>query len=147
MIPEAHNEILEVRLDEQVEPAQQNEPVATEAMDVPSNPHNTGGDLDPPSPAPASSPAKMTEDIPSQKNDDVLINGEAHKIPEASNVLAKLVTKDEAHLSEKGQSKLELPNFDDFSTDELHVGYLSRLSTSWDMEASMVNMMKRKYEV
>ena len=41
------------------------------------------------------------------------------------------------------KSKLKLPNFDDFSADELHTDYLSLLSTSQDMEASMVNMMKR----
>ena len=50
-------------------------------------------------------------------------------------------------MSEKGKTKLELPNYEEFSIEELHAGYLARLSTSRDMEADKVNMMKRKYDV
>ena len=70
-----------------------------------------------------------------------------YKTQETSNVLTKLIVKDETPLFEKGKSKLELPNYEDFSMDELHASYLSRLPTRRDMEASLVSLMKKKYEV
>ena len=63
------------------------------------------------------------------------------------NVLIKFTSKDEPPVSRKGKARLELPNFEDLSLDELHEGYLTRLSTSHNMEAGMVRMMKKKFEV
>ena len=59
-------------------------------------------------------------------------------------MLTKTTTKVEKPLSEKGKAKLELPSYEEFSTKEFHAGYLSRLSTSRDLEVGLVNMMKRK---
>ena len=106
--------------------------------------------VDPPSPVHASSPIKAAEDIvPSSTvvNDEINIIGEVFTGPEPSNVLAKVTTKDESAMPEKGKAKLELPNFEDIRADELHQGYFTQLSSSRDMEASLLNMLKRKYEV
>jgi hypothetical protein len=50
-------------------------------------------------------------------------------------------------LLERGNTKLDLPNCEALSTEEVYVGHLSRLNTSRDMEASLVQIMKEKYEV
>lgn len=56
-------------------------------------------------------------------------------------------SKGESQTSDKGKDKLELPNLEELSAADLHEAYLTRLSASRDMEAGMVNMLKRKYEV
>ena len=101
------------------------------------------------SPILASSPIKATEATPPhEKNDeDIAIIGASDKTPELYNILTKHTPKDETPLLEKGKAKLELPNYEEFSTEELHVGYLSHLSTSREMEADLVSMIKRKYKV
>ena len=107
-------------------------------------------DLNPPSPIRPSSPMKATEDMvlsSPQADDDVGITGVSFKTPETLGVLTKLVSKDEPVASEKGKEKLELPNFEDLSTADLHEAYLTRLSVSREMEVSLVNMLKKKYEV
>ena len=141
--------------DQRVELPQQNEPTGAEAT-METNQMNSqvgmgdaADNVDPPSLPRASSPIKVTQDVPSHSmtNDEVTITGEARKAPEALNVLAKFMTKDEPIMSEKGKAKLEISNFEDLNANELHQIYLTRLSTSRDMEVSMVNMQKRKYEV
>jgi hypothetical protein len=105
---------------------------------------------DPPSLARTANPVKETENVvPSSQvaDDEVNITRENNKAPEASIVLAKITTKGDPAASEKWKVKLELSNIQDLSADGLRQGYLSRLSTSRDMEASMVNMVKRKYVV
>ena len=47
----------------------------------------------------------------------------------------------------KGKGKMDLSNFINLSTEELHSGYLNRLYTSRDLEAGLVNLMKERYEV
>lgn len=42
---------------------------------------------------------------------------------------------------------MDLSNFINLSTEELHSGYLNRLYTSRDLEAGLVNLMKERYEV
>lgn len=79
-------------------------------------------------------------------NDEVTITGVAQSSGDIECV-GQVHDQDEWVTSEKGKTKLDLPNLEDLSADELHQGYLTRLSTSRDMEASMVNMLKRKYEV
>jgi hypothetical protein len=61
--------------------------------------------------------------------------------------LTKLAAKDDLVAAEKGKAKLELPMLEELSTVDIHELYLTRLSTSREMEANMVNMLKRKYEV
>jgi hypothetical protein len=114
-------------------------------MDAEANPADN---LNPSSPIPASSPAKATEEIPPEKdNDEIAIIGAGYKAPETSNMLTKHATKEETPLLEKGKTKLELPNYEELSAEELHASYLSRLATSRDMEAGLLNIMKKKYEV
>jgi hypothetical protein len=101
------------------------------------------------SPSPRSStPPKLAEEIPLEKDsDDVTITGTAHTAPGASTVLAKHNTKEESPSSEKGKAKLDLESYAVFSASEIHAGYLNRLHTSRDLEASLVNLMKERYEV
>ena len=108
------------------------------------------GDINPPSPARASSPTPAAEGMvlsSPQATEEVIITGASLKTLESSTTLAKLATKDEPVASEKGKAKLELPNLEELSTSDLHEAYLTRLSTSRELEASMVNALKRKYEV
>ncbi|KAE8786375.1 hypothetical protein D1007_39825 [Hordeum vulgare] len=109
-------------------------------MDVEANPTDKLNPL---------SPHTATEDVPSpgRNEDDITIIEAAYTAPKHSIVLTKLAAKNETSMLDKGKGKLELPGYVDFSAEELHAGFLSRLSTSWDMEAILVNMMKRKYEV
>ena len=62
-------------------------------------------------------------------------------------MLTKVIAKDEAVLQEKGKTKLELPNYESFSVEDLHAACLDRLATSREMEIGLVSMMKNKYEV
>lgn len=133
--------------DHQVEPPQLNDLSGTEGMDTEANPVDN---LNPPSSAPTPSPTKAAQDVLLEKNnDEVTITGGAYQPPEVSNVLTKTKAKAKAEtpLFEKGKDKLELPSYEEFSAEELHAGYLSCLSTSRDLEASLVNTLKRKYEV
>jgi hypothetical protein len=129
----------------------QNEPpphadvTASEAMDIEAN---LADNRDPPSPIPSSTPVKPIEEIPSEKNnDDISIIGVGHSTPEISTMLAKHSAKEEPPLLEKGNIKLDLPNCEALSAKEVYAGYLSRLNTSRDMEARLVQIMKQKYEV
>lgn len=106
------------------------------------NMDNLAHDDNPPSPARTSGP--MQEPVIDTK---MTIVGEKHSTPEASNTLAKFVAKDEPVMLEKGKTKLELPRLDRLSVTDLHQQYLTRLSESRDAKASMINMLKRKYEV
>ena len=79
--------------------------------------------IDLPRPAHASSPVKAAEDIiPSSAmvNDEVNIIGEVHASPKASNMLAKILDKDESIAPEKWKTNLELPNLEGLSVDDLH---------------------------
>ena len=62
-------------------------------------------------------------------------------------MLAKHSAKEETPSLEKGKAELDLENYSSFSATKLHTGYLSRLYTSHDMEAGLVNLMNQKYEV
>jgi hypothetical protein len=107
-------------------------------------------DLNPPSPIRPSSLMKATKATilsSPQADDDVGITGVSFKAPEPSNVLTKLAAKDEPVAAEKGKAKLELPILEELSAADIHELYLTRLSTSREMEANMVNMLKKKYEV
>jgi hypothetical protein len=77
--------------------------------------------------------------------DDVTVTGMGYTMPGASTVLTK--HKEESPSLEKNKTKLDLQDYATFSASELHAGYLSRLHTSRDMEAGLVNLMKKKYEV
>ena len=91
-------------------------------------------------------PLPTTQDVTAQE-EEVTITGSTYATLAPSNVLAKHISKDEAPSPEKEKAKLDLPNLEQLAADELHSGYLSRLAASRDMEANLVGMMKRKYEV
>ena len=135
---------------ENVDPPKQNEPPTTEKVDTQVGAADMMEDLNTPSPTRPSSPMKVTEDMvlsSPQDDDDVGITGVSFKTLETSSVLTKLVSKDEPVASEKGKGKFELPNFEDLSAADLHEAYLTQLSVSQEMEVSLVNMLKKKYEV
>lgn len=46
-----------------------------------------------------------------------------------------------------GKWKVDLEGYSQFSAQEIHSGYLNRLHTSRDFEASLVNLMKERFEV
>lgn len=127
--PETHAEPSEAHQDAQDEPPQHTEPAGADATTVEANPP---------------SPQKTTEDNPHE--DDITITGTGFTTPAPSNVLTKHTAKDETPLPEE-KAKLDFPHYERLSAEELHAGYLSRLSASRDMEASLVGMMKKKYEV
>ena len=77
----------------------------------------------------------------------MIVTGSAYQSPGVSTVLAKHSPKDEAHLSDKNKPKLDLENYSKLNAGKLYSGYLSRLYTSRDLEANLVNMMRQKYEV
>ena len=93
----------------------------------------------PPSPRPSTKPMASHE--------EVSITGAAYKPPAPSHVLSKHVKEDEAAPSTEEKTPSDPSNLDKLTADELHSGYLSRLFTSRDMEASLVAKMKAKYEV
>jgi hypothetical protein len=108
---------------------------------------NSAAHQDSPSPKPPS-PPKSTDKCPTATDiGNVTFTGSAFKPPEVSRVLAKHSAKEETPSLEKGKAKLDLDDYSSYSASEIHVGYLSRLHTSRDMEARLVNLMKQKYEV
>jgi hypothetical protein len=145
LTPEANTKNPKEHHNKQDELPPQAEATAVEDMGIDANPADN---RDPPSPIPSSTSVKPTEETPPEENtDDIGIIGASQGMLEPSNVLAKHTSKEETPLLEKGKSKLELPNYEEFSAEELHAGYLSCLATSRDMEANLVNMTRRKYEV
>ncbi|XP_040244317.2 uncharacterized protein [Aegilops tauschii subsp. strangulata] len=128
----------------QNEPPPQADTTASKAMDTEANPADN---RDPPSPIPSSTPVQITEEAPLKENtDDVAIIGASQTTPKTSTVLDRHSAKEESPPPEKGKTKLELPNYEALSAEEVYAGYLSRLNTSRDMEASLVQIMKQKYE-
>lgn len=104
--------------------------------------------IQPPSPAHAPSPRQEAEDVNQMMVDiEVVITGEGQGAPDASTSLAKIPAKDEPVCEDKGKTKLELPGFDNMTTEELNHEFLTRLSESRDIEANIVNMLRKKHEV
>ena len=93
--------------------------MASAAMDIEAYPADNH---DPPSPIPSSTPVKPIEEIPSEKNnDDISIIGVGHTTPKTSTVQAKHSAKEEPPLLEKGNTKLDLPNYEALSVEEVYV--------------------------
>ena len=108
------------------------------AVDVNNDPATN---QDPPTPKPPS-PVKHS-DKPSADDhiEEVIITGTAYQPPGVSTALAKHSTKEESNSSDKDKPKLDLENDSKLNAGELYSGYLSRLHTSRDLEANLVNMM------
>jgi hypothetical protein len=103
--------------------------------------HNTAAESparDDPKPP---SPSTAVEDtVPPE----VVITGTGHQTPEP-HVLTRHTSQAETSLPEKFE--FEFPSLEKLTADELHAGYLNRLTTSRNLELKLVNMMKKKYEV
>ena len=116
-------EVVKGQTEKTVEPPLQKEPPPTEEVDTQAGARDEVGDINPPSPARASSPTPAAEGMvvsSPQAIEDVIITGASSKSPEPSTTLAKLETKDEPVASEKGKAKLELPNLEELSASDLH---------------------------
>ena len=95
----------------------------------------------PPSPIKPASPTKLAE----EKDEDVTITGHGYIEPGKPTVLSKHSAKEEISIADKGKWLVNLGNYASFSAQEIHSGYLIRLYTSRDYEASLVNLMKERY--
>ena len=89
------------------------------------------------------SPAKPIE----EKTDDVVVTGFGYTAPGNPTVLSNHSAKEEISADDKGQWKVDLESYAQFSAQDIHSGYLNRLYTSRDFEAGLVNLMKERYEV
>ena len=115
------------------------------ADDPPPETHNIIVDpmgVDPPSTKPPS-PTKPAE----EEAEDIVVTGIGYTEPSNPTVLSKHSAKEEFSAADKGKWKLDLESYASFSASEIHSGYLSRLHTSQDMEAGLVNLMKERFEV
>ena len=89
------------------------------------------------------SPNKVADD----KTDDVVVTGVSYTAPGKPTALSKHSAKEEISAVDKGKWKVDLESYAQFGAQEIHSGYLSRLYTSRDFEAGLVNLMKERYEV
>nr|XP_045088912.1 uncharacterized protein LOC120973960 isoform X2 [Aegilops tauschii subsp. strangulata] len=78
---------------------------------------------------------------------EVVITGTGHGAANTSTSWTKIPAKDEPACEDKGKAKLELPGFDNMTSEELQHEFLTRLSESRDIEANIVNMLKKKHEI
>ena len=98
-------------------------------------------------------PAKSTEKptTPVQtggtKDDEVVITGTGHTEPSNPVALSKHSAKEEFAAFGKGKWNADLTTYAALNAQDIHSGYLNRLYASRDYEASLINMMKDKYEV
>ncbi|XP_044328110.1 uncharacterized protein [Triticum aestivum] len=72
---------------------------------------------------------------------------QGHGAANTSTSWTKIPAKDEPVCEDKGKAKLELPGFDNMTSEELQHEFLTRLSESRDIEANIVNMLKKKHEI
>ena len=89
------------------------------------------------------SPIKPAE----EKTNDVVVTGFGFTAPGQPTALSKHNTKEEISADDKGKWKVDLESYAQFSTQDIHSGYLNHLYTSRDFEAGLVNLMKERYEV
>ena len=89
------------------------------------------------------SPTKVTDD----KTDDVIVTGVSYTAPGNPTALSKHSAKEEFSAVDKSKWKADLESYAHLSAQDIHSGVLNRLYTSRDYEASLVNLMKERYEV
>ena len=88
-----------------------------------------------------SSPAKATEG----QGDDVIVTGIGHNSPGHPVILAQHSAKEERAAREKGTWSTDLSSYAHLNAQEIHSGFLNY--TNHDYEASLVGLMKERYEV
>ena len=99
------------------------------------------------------SPVKNTDKPPTpvtaadDKDDDIMITGTGHTTPGNPVALSKHTAKDDLSAIGKGKWNADLSSFANLNVEDIHSGFLNRLYTSRDYEASLVNLMKERYEV
>ena len=99
------------------------------------------------------SPAKDTDKPPTparaadEQDDDVMITGTGHSTPGNPVALSKHTAKDDLSAIGKGKWNADLSSYAHLNAQDIHSGFLNRLYTSRDYEASLVNLMKERYEV
>ena len=99
------------------------------------------------------SPVKDTDKLPTpvkaadDKDDDIMITGTGHTTPGNPVALSKHTAKDELSAIGKGKWNADLSSYAHLNAQDIHSGFLNRLYTSRDYEASLVNLMKERYEV
>ena len=93
--------------------------------------------------APASPPQAdfQTPSSPAAKN--VTLTGAGYQSP------SHVLTRHSGEAKESSPEKVDFafPSLEKMSTDDLHAGYLNRLSASHNMERKLVGLMKSKFEV
>ena len=99
------------------------------------------------------SPTKDTDKPPTparaadEQDDDVMITGTGHSTPGNPVALSKHTAKDDLSAIGKGKWNADLSSFANLNVQDIHSGFLNCLYTSRDYEASLVNLMKERYEV
>ena len=76
-----------------------------------------------------------------------MVTGAAYVAPAEPTVLAKHTAKAEKVTQEKGKLSADISSLSSMSAQDIYSGYLNRLHSSRDYEASLVNLMREKYEV
>ena len=78
--------------------------------------------------------------------DAVVITGTGFSKP-AATVLSKHVASSSQTIPESGLSKAKLSEYENLEFKELCSGFASRLEASYEMEKSLLRMLKNKHEV
>ena len=78
--------------------------------------------------------------------DTVIITSTGYSKP-AAVVLSKHASKESHPSAEQDITKLKLPHYEKLEFEQLCSGFVSRLETSYEMEKSLINMMRVKHEV
>ena len=89
------------------------------------------------------SPTKTADD----KTDDFVVTGVSYTTPGNPTALSKHSAKEEIFAVDKGKWKVDMESYAHLSAQDIHSGFLNRLYTSCDYEASLVNLMRERYEV
>lgn len=75
---------------------------------------------------------------------EIAITGTGYQSP-GCHILTRHCGKNETFSTDKFD--IELPALEKMSMDDLHASYITRLSTSRDMESRLVSLMRKKHEV
>ena len=81
------------------------------------------------------------------QDDEVVITCTGHTEPSNPVALSKHSAKEEFATFRKGKWNADLTTYAALNAQDIHSGYLNQLYTTRDYEASLVNMMKDKYDV
>ena len=82
------------------------------------------------------SPTKVADD----KTDDVIVTSVSYAAPGNPTALSKQSAKEEFSAVDKGKWKVDLESYAHLSAQDIHSGFLNRLYTSRDYEASLLNI-------